>query len=214
MTVILNEHASAANGFLHTLRDRTLQRDRERFRTALRRLGALMAYEISKQLAYHPLEVPTALGMAYVALPRQQPVLVSVMRAGLSYYQGFQEVFPHADAGFIGAYRKSGTPEVEINLDYAGLPVVDGRTVILIDPMLATGKSFVESVRTLHQHGTPAHLHLAALLAAPEGIAYIEQHIKVPYTVWTWALDERLNNHAYIVPGLGDAGDLCFGEKI
>jgi len=136
------------------------------------------------------------------------------MRAGLAYYQGFINYFDSAESGFIGAYRAEGGAEITINLDYLATPFLSKREVILIDPMLATGKSFVKSVQALLKQGQPSHFHLAALIAAPEGIRYVQENMPEPYSIWTFSIDERLNSKFYIVPGLGDAGDLSYGEKI
>lgn len=214
MLVILNQQATLANQFLFELRDKTIQQNRERFRGNMEKLGELMAYEISKKLEYEAKPAQTPLGIAQVSILKQQPVLITVLRAGLPYFDGFRNFFNQADCGFIGAYRKEGEKEISINLDYLAAPGLGERPVILIDPMLATGKSFVKSVNALMKNGTPSHIHIAALVAAPEGVTFIEQHVKLPVTIWTWALDEKLNEHAYIVPGLGDAGDLCYGEKL
>lgn len=214
MLIVLNQQATVANQFLFELRDKSIQQNRERFRTNMERLGELMAYEISKKLEYEERSVTTPLGVSSVSVLKEQPVLITVLRAGLPYFEGFKNYFNHADCGFIGAYRKEGDAEVAINLDYLATPQLSGRTVILIDPMLATGKSFVKSVNALSQRGTPCGIHLAALVAAPEGVEFINQNLTLPFTLWTWALDEKLNEHAYIVPGLGDAGDLCFGAKV
>ncbi|MBX2900534.1 MAG: uracil phosphoribosyltransferase [Cyclobacteriaceae bacterium] len=204
---------SVANQFLAGLRDVKMQADRQRFRSNLERLGSIMAYEVSKVLPYAPHALQTPLASTQVNLLTAQPVLISVLRAGLPYYQGFQNFFDAAPAGFIGAYRKEGA-HVEINLEYLATPDLTGHTVVLIDPMLATGKSIIRSVRELNRHGKPAHIHIAVLVASPEGIAYLKQHLEQPATLWTFAIDIKLNDRFYIVPGLGDAGDLSFGEKI
>jgi uracil phosphoribosyltransferase len=214
MLTILNQQATLANQFLVDLRDKTIQQNREQFRFNMARLGSLMAYEISKRLDYIEKTVNTPLGTSSVKVLKEQPVLITVLRAGLPYFDGFKDFFNQSDCGFIGAYRKEGEKEITINLDYIAAPDLKGRTVILIDPMLATGKSFVKTVSALIKNGRPAHLHIAALVAAPEGVEYVRQNLTLPSSIWTWALDEKLNTHAYIVPGLGDAGDLCFGEKI
>jgi len=214
MLIVLNQSPSVANQFLLELRDQDRQRDRERFMSNMERLGSLMAYEISKKLEYTEKSVHTPLGTSNLLLLKEQPVLITVLRAGLPYFYGFKNFFNQSDCGFIGAYRKERVKEIDINLDYLAAPNLQGRTVILIDPMLATGKSFIKSVNALMKNGKPAYVHIAALVAAPEGVEYIRQNLTLPLTIWTWALDEKLNAHAYIVPGLGDAGDLCFGEKV
>jgi uracil phosphoribosyltransferase len=214
MTFILNQHHSIANHMLRELRDRAMQRDPMRFRHNVERLGSILAYEISKSLSYHEEVVETPLGQTSVFVINQQPLLITVLRAGLPFFHGFQYVFDQADSGFIGAWREEGSGDIRINLNYVATPSVEGREVIIIDPMLATGKSFLKSLMALEKHGKPSFIHVAALVAAPEGIRHIEDNIKHPFKIWTCALDEGLNEHAYIVPGLGDAGDLCYGEKL
>lgn len=214
MTFVLNHSNTVANQMLKELRDKSIQQNQVRFRKNVEKLGSILAYEISKKLQYHEEKVITPLGESTVQVLNRQPVLVTVLRAGLPYFQGFLEIFDQADCGFVGAYRKEGAQDVSIDLNYVATPSLEGRDVILIDPMLATGKSFVKSVVTMLPFGKPAHIHIAALVAAPEGIVHIKQNISIPFSIWTCALDERLNEHAYIVPGLGDAGDLCYGEKV
>jgi uracil phosphoribosyltransferase len=214
MLTILNQHASVANHLLMEVRDVSLQTDRERFRNNVARLGELMAYEISKQLEYITTSVQTPLGISTVNLLKSKPVLITVLRAGLPYFQGFQKYFNDSDCGFIGAYRRESDAELSISLDYLAAPHLNGRVVILIDPMLATGKSFIKTVQALQKHGSPTFIHVAALVAAPEGVQHIRDNIALPYHIWTWALDDKLNHQYYIVPGLGDAGDLCYGEKL
>lgn len=209
----LCEQDSVANQFIGELRDKTIQQDRMRFRRNIERLGQIMAYEVSKKLAYKRKDILTPLGTAAVEVLNEQPVLITVMRAGLPYFQGFLNYFDRSDCGFIGAYRKEGGDEVMINLEYLATPGLEAREVILIDPMLATGKSFVRSIGALMKHGTPSHVHIVSLVAAPEGLNYIANNLKTPHSIWTCVIDERLNDQFYIVPGLGDAGDLCFGDK-
>lgn len=214
MITVLNRQDSVANQYLLELRDKTIQQNRSRFRKNIERLGELMAYEISKKFQFNSQKVQTPLGTSVVNIPVNNPVLITVLRAGLPYFIGFQNIFGEADCGFIGAYRKESEANLTITLDYLATPTLAGRTVILVDPMLATGQSVVKAVNALMKHGKPEHVHIAALVAAPEGVALLEKELAVPYDVWTWALDEKLNELHYIVPGLGDAGDLSFGEKL
>lgn len=211
---VLNSVNSIANEFLAELRDKEIQQDRFRFRTNLERLGEIIAYEISKKLVYQEIIIETPLAPHPINVIKQKPVIITVLRAGLPYFQGFVNYFDQSDCGFIGAYRKEGGNEITINLEYLATPSLEGREVILVDPMLATGNSFVRSIHALLTKGTPLHWHLAALVAAPEGIKHLAESLKVPYTLWTAAVDEKLNHQFYIVPGLGDAGDLSYGEKI
>ena len=210
----LSEQNSIANHFLMELRDKSLQQDRMRFRKNMERLGAIMAFEISKGLAYERHTIETPLEKTEINMLAQQPVLVPVLRAGLAYYQGFANFFDRADSGFIGAYRKEGGEAITINLEYLATPSLEGRNVILIDPMLATGRSFIKSVNELMEHGRPAHLYVAAVVAAPEGLKFIKENLKIAFSIWTWAIDDHLNPQFYIVPGLGDAGDLSYGVKL
>lgn len=214
MVFNLSETDSIANQFISELRDNAIQHDRMRFRKNVERLGQIMAYEISRKLTFKNKQVQTPLGIASMNLIAEHPVLITVMRAGLPYFQGFLNFFDHSDCGFIGAYRKEGGEEVVINLEYLATPTLQNREVILIDPMLATGKSFVRSINALLKHGTPSHVHIASLVAVPDGIDFITRSLTLPYTIWTCVVDEKLNDQFYIVPGLGDAGDLCFGNKL
>lgn len=204
---------SIANHYLRVLRDPALQQDRARFRKNIERLGEIMAYEVSKKLTYVPALVKTPLGEVSSSLLQEQPVLLTVLRAGLPYFNGFLNFFDECDCGFIGAYRKE-QEDIRVQLDYLATPDLTGRTIILIDPMLATGKSVIRSIEALEKHGKPSHIHVASLVSSPEGIEYLQQNIKSDYIIWTFAKDEHLNSKSYIVPGLGDAGDLCFGEKL
>jgi len=176
-----------------------------------------MAYELSKSLDYHTEIIKTPLDHTSIQSVSEMPIILSVMRAALPFYQGVLNYFDHADSGFIGAYRKKHTTaeqEVEIDLNYIAGPSIEGREVIIVDPMLATGKSFVKSVHHLLENGKPKMVHIMAVIAAPEGIEYIKETLSVPHKFWIGAMDKELNNMAYIVPGLGDAGDLAFGPKI
>lgn len=211
---VLNKENSVANQFLIELRDKNIQQDRMKFRQNLTRLGEVMAYEISKKLAYHQVVVETPLKKTQSFAIKQQPVLITVLRAGLPYFQGFLNYFDQADSGFIGAYRKEGEQELTIQLDYLATPFLQDREVILIDPMLATGNSVIRSVAALLKHGNPSHIYVASLVAAPEGVKNINEHLSVASSLFTVSMDENLNPEFYIVPGLGDAGDLSFGEKI
>lgn len=214
MITVLNRQNSVANQFLLELREKSIQQNRARFRNNIERLGELMAYEISRKFQYNQVKVQTPLGTSAVNISTDNPVLITVLRAGLPYFIGFQHIFGEADCGFIGAYRKESDADLTINLDYLATPSLEGRTLIIIDPMLATGQSVIKSVNALLKHGTPKHVHIAALVAAPEGVELLEKKLPVSHDVWTWALDEKLNELFYIVPGLGDAGDLSFGEKL
>jgi uracil phosphoribosyltransferase len=213
MTVCLDENPSIAHNYLATLRDVAVQQDRMKFRNCVERLGEIMAIEISKKLDYKSVAVQTPLGIKNQFKLTQNPVLVTVLRAGLPYWTGFQRIFESSDCGFIGAYRQEGQ-EIKIKVDYVASPPLDGCDVILIDPMLATGKSMVDAVDQLKKRGTPKNIFIAALIAAPEGITYIESRLGKDIPIWLFSIDEKLNLQSYIIPGLGDAGDLSFGQKI
>jgi uracil phosphoribosyltransferase len=213
MIICLDKEPSIAHHYLSALRDVEQQKDRLRFTTCVERLGEIMAAEISKKLDYQPITVRTPLGTKQHFKLKQQPILITVLRAGLPYFQGFQRIFDQADCGFIGAYRQEGT-EIKIKVDYVASPSLEGADVILIDPMLATGKSLVDAVAQLKKKGAIKNLFIAALIAAPEGIVHLERELGKDIPIWVYSIDERLNEKSYIVPGLGDAGDLSFGEKI
>jgi uracil phosphoribosyltransferase len=216
MVFNLSDQNSIASQFLFEMRDTTIQKDRTRFRKNVERIGQILAYEISKSLAYKEVSVQTPLKTSSVSVPLQNPVLVTILRAGLPLLQGFLDIFDHSDSGFIGAYREEGGEQIKIKLDYKATPSVQGRPLILIDPMLATGNSAVRALETLTENESPHSIHVAAVIAAPEGVDHIRQFAArsdVPLRVWVGAVDEGLNEDFYIVPGLGDAGDLCFGMK-
>lgn len=214
---ILNEQNTIANQFLAELRDINLQKDRARFRRNLERLGEIMAYEVSKDLSYSSLSIQTPLMQTEVKIPTEHPVLIAVLRAALQFYQGFLNIFDQSDSGFAGAYRKEADnkqEDLEIEFLYQATPSLENRTIIVVDPMLATGKSFIKTIQNLKRHGIPKMVHVVSVIASPEGVAYINQNLDIPFKIWTCALDQGLNEKYYILPGLGDAGDLCFGEKL
>ena len=173
-----------------------------------------MAYEVSKKLQYSVKAIETPLQRTEATVIKEQPVLLTILRAGIPYFNGFQKIFDKADCGFIGAYRKEDTEELKIKLDYVATPNLEGRDVILIDPMLATGHSVVEALLAIKNRGYPRHLFIVCVVAAREGLTYLEENMKTAYSVWSVSVDEKLNDQLYIVPGLGDAGDLSFGKKL
>lgn len=213
MLKILNQTNSIVNHFLFEMRHKDIQKDRFKFRNNLKRLGYIMGYEISKELSFKDEEVISTLGTANVSLLDKQPVIMPILRAAIPFMDGFIEIFDQADVGFIGASREDDE-DITVRLSYKVSPSLEGRDLIIVDPMLATGKSIVKSIHALSANGLPRHIHIATAVAAPEGVDYISQAIKNSYTLWTGALDEKLNSKAYIVPGLGDAGDLCYGPKL
>lgn len=214
MVFELDKINSIANHFLAELRDKEIQQDRLRFRRNLERLGEVLAYEVSKELEYIEITVTSVLGHKKTNKIKEQPVLITILRAGLPFFTGFINYFDHANSGFIGAYRVEEGEEITIESDYLAIPHLEGKEVILIDPMLATGKSIVSSVEKITKKGIPKRIHIVSAIAAPEGIEYITSKINLPLSVWVGAVDEQLDENAYIVPGLGDAGDLSFGQKM
>ena len=205
---------SVVNQFLFELRHKDIQNDRSKFRTNLKRLGWILAYELSKELGYEDRKFQTPLAEMTIPLVHTQPVILAILRAAVPFLDGFLDVFDQADTGFIGAYRRKDVKPVDINLDYLAIPGTVGKPVILVDPMLATGKSVAKVIDRLMDEGEPAHIHLVCAVAAPEGIDYISNHLENDrFTIWAGAVDQFLDDRSYIVPGLGDAGDLCFGPK-
>lgn len=214
MTFKLTDHQSIGNQYIGELRDIAIQKDRMRFRRNLERVGEIMAYEISKTLEYQEKEVETPLGIAKVQVPAEKIVLATILRAGLPLHQGLLNVFDQADNAFISAYRKhhkDGT--FEIKMEYVSCPDLTGAVLILTDPMLATGASMSVAIEGLADYGKPKIIHIVTAIAAESGIKHIRR--LYPKTkIWAGAVDEELTAKSYIVPGLGDAGDLCFGEKM
>lgn len=213
MIKILNKKDTIANHFMYEMRHKDIQNDRGKFRNNLKRLGEFMALELSGDLEYISQPVETTLGKTSIRMLANQPVIVGILRAAIPFYDGFLEIFDQADGGFVGAYREEGD-EIDVQLDYLAVPSLAGRDLILTDPMLATGKSMIKTIDKLKRFGIPRHIHIAAAIAAPEGIDYISKSLKIDNTIWCFAVDEKLNDQSYIVPGLGDAGDLSYGEKI
>lgn len=212
---VLSSLNSVFNEFMSELRDVNIQKDRMRFRTNLQRIGSLMAYEISKTLEYSEHITQTSLGSAKVPVLKSQPVLATILRAGLPQHQGMLDIFDKAENAFISAYRAyepDGT--FTIQFEHISTPLIDNKDVILIDPMLATGASIVLSYQALIKNGTPKHVHIATIIASKIGVEYLERHLgKENVTLWVVAIDDELTSKSYIVPGLGDAGDLAYGDK-
>lgn len=213
MVTILTKENSIANHYLVELRDINIQKDRMRFRRNLERLGEIIAYEISKTLDYQPLTVQTPLGTASHSVLLEQPVLATIIRAGLPFHQGMLNVFDHADSAFLAAYRhtkKSG--EMEVHKKYVNTPNLDDRILIMIDPMLATGQSLVLCCRDLLAEYSIKELHIAVAIASEEGIQHVRAFLPEAH-LWVGDVDNELTSKSYIVPGLGDAGDLAYGNK-
>lgn len=217
MLHVLDHEPSLVNKYLAELRDVMIQKDSMRFRRNLERVGEIMAYEISKTLHYTPKVVRTPLGEAVVQMIDDKIVLATVFRAGLPLHQGFLNYFDDAENAFVSAYRKySDEQNFSIEVEYIACGELEGKTLILVDPMLATGASFLAAYDAFVAHGgRPAHTHLVAVLASQKGVdTILENMSEGDFTLWCATVDASLNEHKYIVPGLGDAGDLCYGAKL
>lgn len=211
----LGNQTSILNQYIAELRDSTIQTDSLRFRRNLERIGEFFAIKISEQLRYSVSEVPTTLGVAEVPVLQEYPVLATILRAGLPMHQGMLNIFDKSENAFISAYRKyEKDGRFSIELEYCSSPDLDDKTLIITDPMLATGASMVLAYKELLQKGKPTHTHIVSVLASVEGIEYVKRHLPASgITVWVGAIDDELTAQAYIVPGLGDAGDLAYGKK-
>ena len=217
----LSENNSILNLFLSEIRDVNIQKDPLRFRRNIERIGEIMAVEVSRALNYEPKDVTTPLGTATVQLPTDKVVLGTILRAGLPLHQGFLNIFDRAENAFLSAYRRAGRivdgeQELEIVAEYMAAPDIEGKTLILVDPMLATGMSMEVGYLALLRHGTPTHTHLCCTIGTPQAIDCLRKSLNdsPDVTLWCAAIDPILNEKKYIVPGLGDAGDLCYGTKI
>jgi len=213
---IIGNSNSVFNQFIAEIRDEAVQKDPMRFRTNLQRLGEIFAYEISKVMDYETIDVKTPLGIAQVSNLVQQPVLATILRAGLPLQQGLLNIFDHAENAFISAYRKyDEASEFHIEFEYLASPSLNGKDLILSDPMLASGASIEIGYRALLKKGSPKHVHIVVVIASTQGVEYVTQHItEENVTLWIGAVDPEMTPLSYIVPGLGDAGDLAFGAKI
>lgn len=212
---IMSNTSSIISQYIAELRDITIQNDSMRFRKNVERIGTLIAYEISKTLPFVETEVTTPLGEATVNILAQQPVLATVLRAGLPLHYGMQNVFDKAENAFISAYRdhhKDGS--FDIKVEYMASPDITHKVIILSDPMLASGASIELTYKALLRRGKPEHVHVVSIIASVEGLEYVKKHLPENVTIWIGALDEELTAQSYIVPGLGDAGDLAYGFKL
>ncbi len=215
MVIDLSKKNSLLNHWVAELRDVHVQNDRMRFRRNIERIGEVAAYELSKTLAFKSVEVTTPLGIAPTQLLTEQPVLATILRAGLPLHQGMLNYFDKADNAFISAYRKHHQDgSFEISLEYLSCPNLNGRVLILCDPMLATGASLVETIQAIQKTYTPAQIHIVVTIASHKGIEHVEKELGADTLIWCAAIDPILNDKSYIVPGLGDAGDLAFGTKM
>lgn len=214
----LSAQSSIINEYLKELRDVHIQSDRMRFRKNLMRVAQVMGYEISKTLTYQQQEVETPLQKTTIACLKDEIVLATILRAGVPFFEGFLECFDKADCAFLSAkrvYADEAHTQVEIECGYKATPALDDKTLIIVDPMLATGGSMCASLDLLKENGAPKRIIIASLIAVPEAVKTLEEWEKngTELVLYTAAMDEKLNEHQYILPGLGDAGDLCFGEK-
>jgi len=215
MVHIVGATNSVFNQFISEIRDVNIQNDSMRFRRNLERMGEIIAYEISKTLSYESSEVTTPLGIANMSLLKDQPVIATILRAGLPLHQGILNYFDRAQNAFISAYRKHHKDgSFDIKVEYLSSPDLNDKILILCDPMLATGASMVLTYKTLLQRGKPRHTHIVSVIASVEGVEYAKKHLPENVTIWCGAVDDELTAHSYIVPGLGDAGDLAYGTKI
>jgi len=211
------EQNSIINQYMSELRDKSYQKNRLLFRHNVERIGELMAYEVSKKLEYKPKTVTTPLGSLEIPLPKDDIILGTVLRAGLPFHQGFLNIFDRADNAYVSAFRmyiNREHTEVGIHADYIATPSVKGKTLIIADPMLATGGSMAAAIEALFMSGKPKKVHVCCIIAAPEGIEVVKEALPENSTIWCASIDQGMNEHKYIVPGFGDCGDLCFGEKL
>ena len=214
----LSEQNSIINQYMAEIRDAEYQKNRLLFRNNIMRIGEFEAFELSKTLDYEPKEITTPLGISTVNVPTDKIVLATIFRAGLAFHNGFLNVFDHAGNAFVSAYREykdAAHHEVGIHIEYLATPSIDEKNLIIADPMLATGGSMELGYKAFLTKGTPKQIHVCCVIASPEGI----EHIKKTFpnektTIWCAAIDPGMNEHKYIVPGFGDAGDLCYGEKL
>jgi len=212
-----SEQNSVLNHFMAEIRDKKYQQNRMMFRNNIKRIGQMMAFELSKTMEYKPKTVTTPLGQIDIPLIKDDIVVATVLRAGLPFHEGFLEVFDKADNAFVSAFRmyiNREHTEVGVHTEYIATPSVKGRTLIIVDPMLATGGSLAAAIESLMEAGKPKKIHVCCVIAAPEGIEVVKAALPEGSTIWCAAIDQGMNEHKYIVPGFGDCGDLCYGEKL
>ena len=212
-----SEQNSVMNHYMAEIRDKSYQKNRLLFRNNIERIGEMMAYEISKSLTYKTKTVTTPLGTIDIPLVKDEVVLATVLRAGLPFHEGFLRVFDHAANAFVSAYRMYTNrehTEVGVHTEYLASPSVKGKTLIIVDPMLATGGSMVAAYQALLKTGKPASVHIASVIGTPEGVEMLKNNLPEDTSLWCAAIDPGINEQKYIVPGFGDCGDLCYGEKL
>ena len=212
----LEKTDSVFNQYMAELRDAVIQQDRMRFRRNLERIGQIMAYEISKSFEYDDEEVTTPLGIKSIRTMHEQPVIATILRAGLPFHNGMLSMFDQADSAFIAAYRKydKNEEDSEIRVEYFSSPDIEDRVLIVCDPLLATGESIVKTLNGLMEDMMPKEIHIAVAVASQDGLDYVDRTMsRLPITIWVGSVDEELTARAYVVPGIGDVGDLAYGEK-
>jgi uracil phosphoribosyltransferase len=211
----ISSQASVLNTFLAQIRSVEIQKDPLRFRRNMERIAEILGYEVSKRMVYHETEVVTPLGKAQIDLPKENPLLATILRAGLSMHQGLLNYFDQSESAFISAYRKHSTAEeFEIYVEYMAAPNLDNKTWIISDPMLATGSSMVTVYQAMLRYGNPKRIFIVSAIATPQALDYVKKHLPENTEIFVGAIDQELTAQSYIVPGLGDAGDLAYGEKI
>lgn len=207
---------SLVSRYMRELRDVTIQNDPLRFRDNLRRIGQVMAYEISRRMNWTDVEIQTPLGLCVCQECTDSVVIATILRAGLPFHEGFLSFFDRAENAFVSAYRKykEKGDSFDVLVEYLASPSIEGKTLLLVDPMLATGSSMELGYKAMLTKGTPSHIHVASVIASQAGVDYIKDHFPADRTtLWCGAIDPEINSHSYIVPGLGDAGDLAYGKK-
>ncbi|MCW3807386.1 uracil phosphoribosyltransferase [Plebeiibacterium marinum] len=213
---IFNKKNSLFNQFIAEIRDKEIQKDPLRFRRNIERMGEILAYEISKELNYKSIDIQTPLGVSHEFVFEENVVIATILRAGLPLHQGVLNYFDSAENCFVSAYRKYNEKgDFDIHIEYISSPSLEGKTVILTDPMLASGASMELAYKAILTKGKPKHIHIASIIGSTEGIEYVKEHMNADnITLWIGAVDKELNDKKYIIPGLGDAGDLAFGSKL
>lgn len=211
----LSEEASVLSHYVAEIRDVNIQKDPMRFRTNLERIAELLGYEVSKTMSYAQVEIQTPLGMSEEHRLIEDPVLITILRAGLAMHNGLLRTFDRCDSAFVSAFREHSSPEeFEIHVEYLAAPNLDNRVWVISDPMLATGNSMINVYQALLKYGKPKKVYIIAAISTPQAIELVQKHLPSNAEIWTAAIDTELTAESYIVPGLGDAGDLAFGEKV